>query len=222
MYFLEKIKNRYALNFQKAQILDEIRHLTETVQSFINGKQRSEQIVILDYIIKSLIDDACASKIVEPLIKPTEGVLDEPLPLFYYDENGNSQSIYTSRKTSVDIAASNIYVRPWSIDKTLDSLLNLSDKKFIYKSNNHFSYYYTDIDLCYVHNGNHSINAGRYYKKGTILSDEANTSLLYPHINTDGVYWYNSHTNQVIYSVSDFRFAAVFLVAKMKNELKKS
>lgn len=219
MYFLKKFKNQYALNFQKAQISNEIKHLTETVQSFTNGKDKSEQIVIFDYIIKSLIDDACTSKIVEPLIKPTEGVLDEPLPLFYYDENGNSKSIYTSKKISVDLTTANIYVRPWSIDKTLDSLLNLSDKRFVYKSNNHFSYYYTDINLCYVHNGNHSINAGRYYKKGTILSDEADTALLYPHINTDGVYWYNAHTNQIIDGVSDFRIAAVFLVAKMKNEL---
>lgn len=126
MYFLKKFKNQYALNFQKAQILDEIKHLTETVQSFTNGKDKSEQIVIFDYILQSLIEDAC------------------------------------------------------------------------------------------------NFDAGRYYKKGKILSDEADTALLYPHINTDGVYWYNAHTNQIIDSVSDFRLAAVFLVAKMKNELTNS
>lgn len=219
MHFLKHFKSKYLLNFQKSQEIDEIKHLLDTIDNFIKDKKYSEQIIFLDYIIKSLVSDACTSKIVEPLLKATDGILEEPLPLYYYDNEGKSKNIYTDNKVSVDLSTTNIYVRPWNLDKTLDNLINLSKKSFVYKENNHFSYYYSDINLCYVHNGNHSINAGRYYKKGVILSEEVNVSLLYSNIDTDGIYWYNIHTGQVIYEVSDFRFAAVFLVAKKRFEL---
>ena len=98
-------------------------------------------------------------------------------------------------------------------------IIYLFNKDFAYDKVNHYSYYYDDIDLCYVYNGNHSINAGRYYKKGKIISVCCNMTLLYDNCYTDGLKWYNLHTNEVIDTVEDFRLAAIFELAKKRYML---
>ena len=97
--------------------------------------------------------------------------------------------------------------------------MNISENDFVYDKNNHFAIYYPYINLCYVTCGNHSINAGRYFRKGSIVADEYDLTSCFPHIETDGSYWFNTHTNEPLIPVDDYRFAAIFTIAKMKYEL---
>lgn len=145
-----------------------------------------------------------------------------PIPFFssFYNEDGNTLSFSdSSKKVNVNLSSTKIYLHPWNNDRTSESLVNISGNDFVYNKNNHFAIYYPYINLCYVTCGNHSINAGRYFRKGSIVADEFNLTACFPHIKTDGCYWFNAHTNEPLIPVDDYRFAAIFTIAKMKYEL---
>lgn len=174
--------------------------------------------LILEYIINTLLDYICA----ESIFKPLCNLNSFPIPFFsnFYNENGNTLSFSdSSKKVNVNLSSTKIYLHPWNNDRTSESLLNISENDFVYNKNNHFAIYYPYINLCYVTCGNHSINAGRYFRKGSIVADEFNLTACFPHIKTDGCYWFNAHTNEPLIPVDDYRFAAIFTIAKMKYEL---
>ena len=211
---------KYKQAEQKQIIRDSYSQIMKTANTWIEGKSKNEQTALLSYLINTILIDACANAIVKPLISPICTPLSEPIPIYYYDESGQFHSIQTDEKININLEDSIIYICPWNTDRTAVSLLNISKNNFVYHSDNHLSRYYTDIDLCYVHNGNHSINAGRYLKKGSIQSSVCNMELLYQHYTTDGINWYNKHTNEKICEVADFRFSAVYSLAQMRFILK--
>lgn len=219
MFFKKKstpnIEDKKRFEYQRSY-----KRLIYLANLYLDTYSQDEAVYILDYLISSILDDICTSVIVEPLITITSGILPEPFPVHYFDEYNEQHEIHTGNVRNIDLSKSNIYVRPWNTEKTMDNLISLMKKDFRYDKNNHYSYYYSDIDLCYVHNGNHSINAGRYLKKGEILSQELDLTLLYPHYKTDGAFWYNSHTGENTGKVSDFRFAAVFTMASIRYDIK--
>lgn len=218
--FFKKKSTRNVEDEKKFDYQHSYERLINLVNRYLDTYSQDEAVYILDYLISSILDDICTSVIVEPLITIPEGILLQPFPDHYYDENSKRHEIHTGNIKKVELSKCNIYVRPWNTEKTMDNLINLMKKDFEYKENNHFSYYYSEIDLCYVHNGNHSINAGRYLKKGKIISDELDITLLYPHCKTDGAYWYNSHTGNPIGKVDDFRLAAVYTLSRMRYDIR--
>lgn len=195
---------------------DSVINLTE---AFLENKSDSDKIVILDYIIDILKVDICSSGIVEPFIIQPSEPYNYPFPNSVYDENGNT---INGRKGIIEIELdkTDIYVRPWNVERQFKSILSLKDIEFEYDKTNHWSLYYSDINLCYVFNGNHSINAGKYFKKGKINSEYLDLTLLYPHCYTDGKHWYNSHTNDIIADVDDFRLATIYELAKKRFFIK--
>lgn len=198
---------------------ESFRLIMECANNYMENKSRDEQLILLDYLIDSLKIDLCATGTVFPWYNQPTAPFNPPFPSRVYDETGNEIVIYGA-KTEVSLESSSIYVRPWENSRAFDTIIYLSNKDFVYDKDNHSSYYYDDIDLCYVYNGNHSINAGRYYKKGTIVSVCCNMALLYEHCYTDGLKWYNTHTNEVIVAVEDFRLAAIFEIAKKRYKLR--
>lgn len=198
---------------------ESFRLVMECANNYMENKSRDEQLILLDYIINSLKIDLCATGTVFPWYNQPTEPFNPPFPSRVYDEKENEIEIFGA-KTEVSLESSSIYVRPWNNNRAFDSIIYLSNKDFIYDKDNHGSYYYDDIDLCYVYNGNHSINAGRYYKKGKISSVTCNMVKLYEHCYTDGLNWYNAHTNQVIATVEDFRLAAIFEIAKKRYNLR--
>lgn len=81
---------------------------------------------------------------------------------------------------------------------------------FEYQEHGHDSVCCTAMDMCIVTKGYHSINAGRYFKKGLILSPVYHVEELFPHVRTDGRQWYSSHTGEKLKKAEDFRFAALY------------
>lgn len=220
---LEAIINSVQKIFYKGKLpngkvsFNEILDLTNT---WIEDGSKEEKILLLDYLINTILEDICISRIAKFLYhdeSPTD--MNNFIPCYFIDETGNEISIYTNENIEVDLSKTITYTCAWNKTRLHDSLLNLYRNSFKYHEYNHFSYFFTDINFCYVYNGNHSIQAGLYYKKGVIISRVCKTELLYPHCKTDGLFWYNSHTGEKLMPVIDFRFAAVFSIAQIRNRI---
>lgn len=194
--------------------------LIDITNKYLTNKKNDEKLLLLDYIITSLKVDICSSGIILPFIQQHTTPFNSPFPQKFIDENGNIKN-YIKGTVEVKLSDTDIYVCTWNNERTFNNLLHLSKNDFKYDKLNHYSIFYEDINLCYVFNGNHSINAGRYLKKGTITSQKADLTLLYPHCYTDGIKWYNSHTNEILHNVEDFRLAALYEVAKKRYMLNK-
>ncbi|WP_295211590.1 DUF6710 family protein [Ruminococcus sp.] len=207
---------------QVAQFREHYHKIINTVTSLLektpDTDNENDKELMLEYIINSLLDYACSEAIVKPLYNDHEN-LPRPFPIRFYDEDSERLDFDIQKRTTVDLASTKIYVWPWNNSRTQNSIIRISKEKFVFFENNHRAIYYPDINLCYVHNGNHSINAGRYFKKGSIAADEYDLTKGFKHISTDGAYWYNSHTGEELEPTQDFRFAAVFTIAKMKYDI---
>lgn len=217
MNLIRKILKKFEKNNYKNALSprESFRSVMSITEINLHNKSDSEKITMLDYIIDILKVDICSSGIIEPFIVQPSSPYKTPFPIYIYDESENRIEIFCG-KQEIILEDTDIYVRPWNVKRQLESILNLKDKNFVYNENNHWSYYYNDINLCYVFNGNHSVNAGRYLKKGKIISECCDITMLYPHCYTDGIYWYNSHTNNIISGVDDFRLATIYELAKKR------
>lgn len=205
-------------NEQKKDYLSKKSHnqALELANTWIDEKNTEESEELLDYLINSLLSDVCSSSIVHPIITFPSELIHSPFPESYIDYYGNRNDISSEETIDVELDKAMVYVRPWNTERTRSSLMLLKSSNFKYIKENHFSIFYKDINLCFVYNGNHSINAGRYYKKGTITSKVYHLEKLYPHCYTDGVYWYNSHSKEILHRVDDFRLATVYSIAQLK------
>lgn len=215
---------KIAANLEKSRY-DEIMFVANHWLNGKHGQTTEGKTDILDYLIDVLLVELCACGAVDPLINSRSLLyrngLRAPFPIEYLDQDGQQIKVYGEQTMEVELAKTKIYVHPWCNRKTVDVLALLKNSDFIYDEDNHISYYFTDLDFCYVYNGNHSINMGHYMKKGTIMSRICNTELLYRKIRTDGVKWYLRENNSIIRSdVEDYRLAAIFTFGQMRYELK--
>ena len=216
---------KIAANLEKSRY-DEIMFVANHWLNGNYGQTTEEKTDILDYLIDVLLVELCACGAVDPLINSRSILyrngLRAPFPIEYPDQDGQWVKVYGEQTMEVELAKTKIYVHPWCNKRTVDVLALLKNSDFIYDKKNHISYYFTDLDFCYVYNGNHSINMGHYMKKGTIMSRICDTELLYRKIRTDGVKWYLRENNSIIRSdVEDYRLAAIFTFGQMRYELKR-
>ncbi len=189
--------------------------ITNTARIWTKNKSDDEKRMLLSYLIDTILDDVCAEMVYQPLISNTS---PQNFIIFpeTYDEAGSRKSMLSGETVDVDLSVSKVLTCPWNNTRTPRNLLNINGNDFEFMQDNHRSVYYTDIELCQVYNGFHSINAGRYLKKGTIKSDVFRFELLYLHYVTDGLYWYNVHNGEKHSKVFDFRLAAVYSLARMR------
>lgn len=205
-----------------SEIRQQFAELKTTANAWIKNKTADEQILILNYIIDILTEDICSGSAAKVLFNPCSSPFKECIPCFYINERGEKNTIFAGKKINIDLANAKLYVCPWNKTRILNNLLNLAEKPFVFDERNHLSDFYTDIGLCHVYNGNHSIHAGSYFKKGNIISNICCTELLYPHCSTDGLYWYNLHNEEKIDKVSDFRIASLYAIAQLRYNIKSS
>lgn len=182
----------------------------------------SEKLILLDYVMDVIKIDMQSEYIVNLFYQHSVNKLNpEPFPFFYYDENGRKRELISGELQIKTISLKDDYVItcPWNIDRIKDNILNITKNGFKYFSNNHYSYYYSELDLCIVYNGYHSIASGIYNKNGNILAKVISIKPLFQHIKTDGAYFYNVYTDERLYWIEDFRIAVLFEIAKMKYNL---
>lgn len=204
-------------------------HLLREYCRYSEGLNTADKIFLLDYLIDTILDDVCTQRTAEPLFEFTSPPNGYPFPVEYYDANGERREILSSGTVKIDLADVHVLSCPYSYGKLFANLLNIRDNGFIDNAGARRTvYYFTDVDLCFVADGNHSINAGRYLRKGGIAVGFFDIPLLYPHLYTDGAFWYNSHTEEYLYGkqeprrsvCDDFRLAAVYTLARERHGLR--
>lgn len=220
MFNFRKLFEKKHLNADSCLAQESHWNIMKLAKCYIDNQPPEEADFLLQYLIDTVLDDICTSKIIEPLISYTDMPLIPPIISYCYDENGKEVTTLTKRIVEVNLTTAKLYLCPWNNEKLSENLCSLRKKDFEFQGNaNQISFYYEEINLCHVCDGNHSINAGRYLKKGTIKSELRSLKAIFPHCFTDGNWWYNKYTNKRICDVTDFRFAAAYSLAQLRSEL---
>ena len=143
----------------------------------------------------------------------------EFVPTLYFDKDGIKHYLEFSECQEVSLKDNYVITFPWNCGRMGDNILNIIKNGFKNYPINHIVYYYKELNICQVMNGNHSIAAGIYTEKGTVLAKIVDMKPLFENLKTDGAYYYIIHNNTIIEKVQDFRIAVIFEIAKMKYKL---
>lgn len=152
------------------------------------------------------------------------------IPLKYLDENGIVHRLEPVGKKQIDLSKVVTVVVPWKRQWMKNAIITIANCGFRYKKEEHnLTWYFKELDLCYAKNGNHHFAAGIIQETGCIEADVYTIEQLFPHVKTDGAYWFNIHTGERLkmnikdedMEVFDFRVAVLYELAKLKYELLK-
>ena len=143
----------------------------------------------------------------------------EFVPTLYFDKDGIKHYLEFSECQEVSLKDNYVITFPLNCGRMGDNILNIIKNGFKNYPINHIVYYYKELNICQVMNGNHSIAAGIYTEKGTVLAKIVDMKPLFENLKTDGAYYYSIHNNTIIEKVQDFRIAVIFEIAKMKYKL---
>lgn len=196
----------------------------EIAHSWLEKCEWPESTMILDYMMNVIREDFKSSVMITIFYRK-EHFKDYDRMIFfpenYFNENGEELKIHNSANEetiNINLKDTCVITVPWSRDRMKRAIEELNVQDFIFHSTNHYSTYYTPIEVCYIESGGHSIAAGIGYKKGEIISKKVDVSKAFPHLFSDGAYWYNTHTKKRLNPVYDFRVALLFELAKLKDK----
>lgn len=183
-----------------------------------------EKIHFVDFLAEIIKDDVRTDYMASIIYcEDIKNIRDEQVPflLYYWDENNEKHFIYCKDEVKdLNLATDCVIVWPWTFEKIKNSFKTLHYHDFETTNNRQKAFYFKGLDLACVSKGNHSTLVGMGLKKGSILAREIyDIRKLFPHVDTDGVKWINHHTQEIIRSVPDFRFAILYQLARMKFEL---
>lgn len=200
-------------------------HFMGTVAQRMKKLSPEDQIVLYDYLINIVIEDACVSKSIVS-VYGSDGYDKAILSLKltgYYDGQRDCfiRMIDDNKKVEIDVKDAWIYVVPHIMERRINAILRLKRESFKQDEPEVCAYYYTDLNLCVVFNHNHHIHAADYYGQGVITCNVCNTELLYPHVTTDGMFWYGTKKNNEKVKTLDFRLATAYALAQKRYFLKK-
>lgn len=211
------IKSETELN-EKEISKSNYENICSMIENSIINLSFAEQLIVLHYFMETLTIDFCSCIIAKPLYQIIYPNFNSFFPNVFYDENGNFHKV-KSQKRTISLKDTHIYLNAWNNERTVSNLIHIEKNNFIYDKLNHYGYYYPEINLCQITNGNHSINAGRYLKKGNITVDEYKLCDIFPYITTDGYEWLCTKYNASLGEVNDFRIAALYYISKKLYEL---
>lgn len=120
----------------------------------------------------------------------------------------------------IDLSKDPVVLLPWNRYAFSSIIKSIAEIGFKYIKSNHRGYYFSDLELCYIYNGNHSIATGIIKKTGQIEVKEYDIKNLFKDLTTDGSYWYINGERQ-LREVFDFRIAILYELAKIKYNLQK-
>ncbi|SHH59675.1 hypothetical protein SAMN02745180_00570 [Sporanaerobacter acetigenes DSM 13106] len=146
--------------------------------------------------------------------------IDFPFAMDYFISNSDfpNKAVLIRKDKTVDLSQDTIILLPWDRYAFSYTVKSILQNGFKYIKSNHRGYYFSDIDLCYVYNGNHSIATGIIKKTGQIRVKEYDIKNLFKDLTTDGLNWYINGEKQLI-KVFDFRISILYELAKTKYNL---
>ena len=194
--------------------------LSEMINAWLeHTEEKADKISLLEFAAKLVKNDWLAFTHAKNLLKRDEHLLLGYIPHLCFDENGIPVEIGTER-VEVDLGAADVAVTRWSIEKIVGAIQDVKKRGFIFSDNHHIEYI-PELNVAVVTNGMHHVAAAAYLHIGTATAASViSLSSLYRHINTDGYAWYNSHTGQQIFGVTDWRFAALFSIKQLTDNIK--
>lgn len=191
----------------------------DLAQSWVSGKSKEEQIILLDYMMEVIKTAMCIGEKVGTFSGNERPRLETPFPTHYTSSDGTQKAFGTGEEIDVDLSSTDVYVRPWNKERTWQNILKIKQEEFKHDPSNHKADFYTGVDLCYISNGNHSINAGVYLKKGTIKANVIHIEQMFEHYDTDGYDWIELKTGRRFALEPDETPAILYALYRMKYEL---
>lgn len=193
------------------------------VFSSIEGYSNLERIELLSFVLTVIKKDIQSEYLSEIFYKNGSvevSEIDYPFPHFAEDEKGNTLFFYKDdEKEWVDLSSEIVMSCPWELSRYFNAANNVLQNGFEYIPSNHFGVYYSYLNFGYVNNGIHHVSVASSLKTGKIKLPVCDIRIMFPHIKTDGVSWYSTHTNKRLYPVWNIRCAIMYEICKMKYEL---
>jgi len=192
------------------------------IESIKSKSTKDEQLLLLDFFIDTIKNDLQSEFMSHIFFNKQEGLtpLNSLIPHSCYNANGEYIEINDKSTKIIKLKSDTVFVRTWVETRLFDSLKLLAKTPFRYDEYNHFGYYYNFLDFALIYNGNHSITAGVYYKKGEIELPVCLTEKLFPHVYATHDSWCNAHNDEIIEEISDFRVSLIYEASKLKYKLK--
>ncbi|MGJ0847794.1 DUF6710 family protein [Tissierella praeacuta] len=184
-------------------------------------KSLEDKINMLDFFMEMIRKDIQYDLMSKFLYSEMDDVfIDAPIPitLMSRDPKEKDKAMLVRKDKIIDLSKDSIILLPWDRFRFSNTVKSIYKDKFVYMESNHKAYYYSDIDLCYVHSGNHSITTGIIKREGIIKAEEYDIKNLFKILTTDGLNWYLNGENYTI-EVFDFRIAILYELAKIKHFL---
>jgi len=158
-----------------------------------------------------------------PDLEPKQVWFDEFMPITLAGKSLHDLKIKSSSSHDVNLASDIVLPWPWNLDRVASCISHIGTGKsagtWKQDSMNHKIEYWLPFGISWVHRGNHSIMSGIIQGQGVIETDSVyDLSSLFEHVKCDGANFYRIHDNQVIQSVVELEFAAIFEVGKLMNK----
>lgn len=207
------IENKKRNQFEKA---------IQTAELYLSCNEYSieEKKTILTYMMDVIKRDIQSEYIADLFYHDEAKTMRMPMfPEIYYDKDGKEHELKFSENQEISLKEKCVITFPWERKRMSDNIINIVKNGFKNYPINHDVYYYKELNICQVLNGNHSIATGIYTQKGTVLAKVIDMKPLFENIETDGEYFYNIYNGVRIREVQDFRVAVIFEIAKMKDKL---
>lgn len=178
-----------------------------------------EKLIFLNYAASVVGRDLAASLAAMQFYGDCAGpayIFRSPFPKCAYNENGDEVQFCNAseHKVNVDISKAIILALPWQMSRTQSSLVNLSEHRFRYIKENHIAYYLSDINICVVESGNHSITVGKHFGDGFIQATPYHTELALPLVKCDGERWIYTNGLKKPDELCDFRLGILFEISR--------
>ena len=88
-------------------------------------------------------------------------------------------------------------------------------QKFHYDDRNHIVFYFREMKIAFVINGNHSIYRGIYLKEGKLPAQCYDDAYLFEHAEVDarGEHFISKNTKEILNNIQDPRLAMIFTIS---------
>lgn len=212
-------------NEQKGNLRRTFRHFLDlTVNKIVcnDDYTREEKIELLQYTAEVLRRDLQAERLAKLYYEDYPEVLSNFMPRTWKSDD-TEHSIYSDTdKEYVDFSKTVVVKTPTDRRKLSECIKYFEKKPFQSQENNYTAYYYKGLDLCQIISDNHSSALGIYKKEGTIQANVVDVKSMFDHVTTDGVSFFNAHTNKFLGDACDFRIPMIYQVCKVQRELGKA
>lgn len=177
-----------------------------------------DQIEIIEYYMQLIKNDLATSAKIQTLYT---NIL-EVYSVQYYDMLFPNDYVKVQDNTEKFMLGSDTYVSMWDLSRFNRVVSKIKKNNFKEDKNNHWSYYYKELDWLHVYNGKHSATLGSLHDNSYVTAEIVSISSMFGKVFTNGGQWYITNNGSDMYledPVIDFRVALLFELSYRKYQL---